>query len=244
MKTHSRSLTTIFILLLSLVFNSFIFAQSIDEVRQRITMKVKEKVKKEGGFKRINKVRVLDIDTLIVRINYNTIQEAIGSGNYDKVDKWIKNNKTNFSLQDSVAGEAVTILLVQFGVALNTNRVLALLKKLGLQEALIDHLLAIGEQYPELQKEDSDISFVALGSKDRKGYHVPILSTRVDESEVKKIEHDLSGKIIDGELEMDDIDDEEVKEIIKEKAFKRELMLGTIDGNWSPLAFFIAYESE
>lgn len=239
MKT--RSLTTIFILLLSFVFDSFVFSQSIEEVRQRIMIKVKEKAKQEGGFKRINRVRLLDIDTLIVRINYNTIQEAIESGNYDKVDKWIEKNKTNFSLQDSVAGETVTILLVQFGVALNTNRVLALLKKLGLQEALIDHLLAIGEQYPELQKEDSDVSFIALGSKDKKGYHVPILSTWVDESEVRNIENDLAGKIIDGELEMDDIDNEEVKEIIKEKAFKRELMLGTIDGNWSPLAFFVAY---
>lgn len=98
-------------------------------------------------------------DTFKVVVNYGkTLAEMIQFGKYGWVNDDI--NDRNFPIQRSGQHE-VELALVHLNRDATTKEVLAHLDSNGLKAAGIEHLLAFGATYPEIQKE---FPVVALGS--------------------------------------------------------------------------------
>ncbi|MCX6742698.1 MAG: hypothetical protein NT116_00490 [Candidatus Parcubacteria bacterium] len=92
--------------------------------------------------------------------NYNeTLAEMIEGGKYDYPNEQIFNNR-NFPIHGAGKHEA-ELVLIHLDRTATTQEILDHLNSLGLESAKIEHLLAFGKTYPEIQLK-SDI--VALGS--------------------------------------------------------------------------------
>ena len=94
-----------------------------------------------------------------VTVDYSrSLAEMIGAGKYD----WVNFDITAEHFPITGTGKAeVNLVLVHFNRAMSTNEVLDDFKKRGLRPAKIEELLALGERYPDLQRE---FPIVALGS--------------------------------------------------------------------------------
>jgi hypothetical protein len=110
-----------------------------------------------------------------ITVDYSrTLEEMIKAGKYDYVNSSI--NSTNFPIDQSKSGtetlEAVIVHLDKY--VKDTETVLKLMDKKGLRPATLPELLALGEQYPELQREPL---LFALGSRSRLGvgWYIPCL---------------------------------------------------------------------
>lgn len=118
-------------------------------------------------------------DTFSVTIDYaKSLADMITAGKYDYANNEIK--EKNFPIQRPSVSEADTggsgpyrtpgsvsndnstnIVLVHLNKLAITTEVLAHMDKLGLRPARIEELLALGEKYPEIQRQ---FPVVALGS--------------------------------------------------------------------------------
>lgn len=94
-----------------------------------------------------------------VAINYvTTIKEMIARGKYD----WTNNDITSKNFPTQRTGEAnITVELVHFNRSIGTDEALRELDKMGYRPAELHELLALGEKYPDLQRE---FPIIALGS--------------------------------------------------------------------------------
>src|SRR5437660_7964105 len=94
-----------------------------------------------------------------VTVNYDlTVEQMVQAGQYDWSCPDI--NSSNF-LTDNQGQVKASIELIKFGLCLKTEEVLARLDASGLRPARVHELLALGANYPELQRE---CVVAALGS--------------------------------------------------------------------------------
>jgi len=99
------------------------------------------------------------ITTYRVTVNYAlTLEQMIQAGKYDAINPDI--TESNFPVNVRDNGE-VKVHLVPFDCIMKTDDVLVELNKQGLRPAELPELLALGAQYPELQRR---FPIVALGS--------------------------------------------------------------------------------
>lgn len=110
-----------------------------------------------------------------VTVNYDrTVEEMLEAGQYD----WSNDNITadNFPLPNGKAGaEIIEVELIHFDRYISSEDAIAEMAKRGLRPATLAELLALGEQYPDLQRE---FPIVALGTVWRGrggGRYVPYL---------------------------------------------------------------------
>lgn len=92
-------------------------------------------------------------------INYDrSVEDGIKAGNYD----WKNDDITSehFPSQETGTKEA-TVELFHYGKDMDTDEILTDLDKQGYREATLKELLALGEKYPNLQRE---FPIIALGS--------------------------------------------------------------------------------
>lgn len=104
-----------------------------------------------------------------------TVQEMINAGNYG----WTNSDITekHFPLPTEINGKQVSVStkLFHFYLSISSKDAIAEMDKAGYRPATLTELLALGEAYPELQKE---FPIVALGSVWRDGggdRRVPVL---------------------------------------------------------------------
>lgn len=111
--------------------------------------------------------------TAKVMVDYSrSIADGISAGIYDRVSKDI--TEKNFPTTQS--GKAETeIRLVYFGKFMSTDTVLAEMEKQNLRPATIQELLAIGENYPELQRESPIVALGSVWVRPYGGRYVPYL---------------------------------------------------------------------
>lgn len=96
--------------------------------------------------------------------------DMIAAGNYDYVNDFLRDNDP---VEGKIKGSGqveVTLELVHFGRFISTKDAIKEIKKMGLELARVEHLFAVGEQHPNLQKE---FPIVAPGSvwQGPSGYH-------------------------------------------------------------------------
>jgi len=106
-------------------------------------------------------------NTYTVTVDYGrTVEEMVEVGQYD----WSNDNITsrNFPLPSEKGEENVEVEIIYFDRSISSEDAVAEMTKRGLRPATLAELLALGEQYPELQRE---APIVALGSvwQDRGG---------------------------------------------------------------------------
>lgn len=92
-------------------------------------------------------------------VNYNrNIEEGVRAGKYD----WANHDITSehFSTERKGIVE-VFVELIHFNRNISTDKALAELDKMGYRPAELQELLALGEKYPDLQRE---FPIIALGS--------------------------------------------------------------------------------
>ena len=119
---------------------------------------------------------IINYDSYSVSVDYTrTLADMINAGKYDYANKDIV--EKNFPIQRPSESEAVTgggpfrtapaqnknieLFLVHLNKVAKTSEVLAHMDKLGLRPARIEPLLALGEKFPNIQR---DYLLVALGS--------------------------------------------------------------------------------
>jgi hypothetical protein len=92
-------------------------------------------------------------------VNYDrSVEEGIRAGHYD----WSNSNITSSNFPSTRKGTAEEdVHLVHFDKVMSTDAVLAELDKMGLRPAELQHSLAFGEKYPEVQRK---FPVVFLGS--------------------------------------------------------------------------------
>jgi len=98
-------------------------------------------------------------DVLKVSVDYDrSVTDGIKGGRYD----WFDPNITDahFPNTRSVTS-SLEVYIVEYGKCMSAKNVLANLDKRNLRPATLQELLAVGEQYPDLQRE---FPIVALGS--------------------------------------------------------------------------------
>ena len=88
----------------------------------------------------------------------DTIKDRVAAGNYDWANKNI--NDDNFELTEPEGD--VEVVLFHPNKMMTSEEVIAAMAEAGLKPALIDHLLAYGEQHSEVQLE---FPIVCLGSE-------------------------------------------------------------------------------
>lgn len=120
-----------------------------------------------------NPNKFIEEDWFTIRVDYNSsLAEMILTGHYD----WTDDDITSEHFPILGSGSVKTKLrLVHLNRDATTEEVEAYLDSLGMKPPKIEHLLAFGEKFPELQRE---FPIVALGSVwvDRDGYRdVPCL---------------------------------------------------------------------
>lgn len=98
-------------------------------------------------------------DTLTVTLYYpRTFEEMVAAGHYD----WVNQDITSGHFPITREGEtAIEVVLVHLNKVASTADVLHYMGEHGLAPAPIEHLFAVGEQYPDLQRK---FPIVALGS--------------------------------------------------------------------------------
>lgn len=97
-------------------------------------------------------------DTCEVIVNYGeTLEQMIKAGNYDFADGDIKRH---LSIQGT-GQHKVKLVLVHLDQDATTKEALEYLNSLGLEPAKVEHLLALGEAYPNAFQE---FPVIALGS--------------------------------------------------------------------------------
>lgn len=108
-----------------------------------------------------------------VVVDYSrSLAQMVEAGEYD----WVNSNisEENFPIEGDECHE-LRIVLFHFGRVMDSDEVVAIMKREGFRPAKIEELLALGEAHPNLQKE---FPIVGLGSvwQDRDGLrHVPHL---------------------------------------------------------------------
>lgn len=108
-------------------------------------------------------------DSLSIIVDYNrSIEDMVESGKYDQADACISSK--NFPANNSGIIE-VNIELYQFEKIMSSYQMVWAIKRDDLRAANIRELLALGEKYPELQR---DFPIVALGSE-CEGRQIPML---------------------------------------------------------------------
>lgn len=111
--------------------------------------------------------------TYQVIVDYSkSMAKMISLGNYD----WASEGLTQgfFPIKKGTGSHKVKLVLVHFDKSSSTNDILAYLDAMALTPASIEHLLAFGEQYPEIQKK---FRIIALGSVyDVQCHHYPTLN--------------------------------------------------------------------
>jgi hypothetical protein len=123
-------------------------------------------------FEAINEI--VDASSIYsVLVNYDrSVEEGIRAGHYD----WSNSNITssNFpSTRKGAVGE--NIHLVHFNKVMSTDAVLAELDKMGLRPAELQHSLAFGEKYPEVQREFPVIFLGSVWRSPNGDRHCPYL---------------------------------------------------------------------
>jgi hypothetical protein len=112
-------------------------------------------------------------DTYLVSLGrHRTVEETVAAGCYDWVNDDV--NTVNFPEPPPRRGD-VWLELIHLNALLTTAEVGDRLFALGLVPAGLWHLLALGEEYPEIQRK---IPVVALGSSwvdPYRGHRVPLL---------------------------------------------------------------------
>jgi hypothetical protein len=108
-----------------------------------------------------------------VTVNYAvSLADMIVAGKYDYANEYI--TATNFPIQGE--GEVNTeVVLVHFNRDISSEAAVTELAQMGLEPAKLEHLLAFGSKFPEIQRE---FPIVALGSSwvdSRGGRRVPCL---------------------------------------------------------------------
>ncbi len=109
-------------------------------------------------------------------IDYSrSLQEMISAGNYG----WVNNDitKKHFPLLTEFNNKKVKILfkLFTFNHSISSENVISKMNKAGYRPATLVELLALGEFYPELQKEFSVVALNSLWRVSRNFYFVPVL---------------------------------------------------------------------
>ena len=113
---------------------------------------------------------------ITLTINYSrTLQEMIDAGNYDWVDNYFteKGSLLLDSIGSSEASVSVKIFKLK-GFIFSEDAVAEMLKD-GFRPATLAELLALGEAYPEIQKENPIIALYSV-------YFVPVLFSDNDRS--------------------------------------------------------------
>lgn len=118
-----------------------------------------------NAFRKFVGLKPLNAYSLI--INYDlSVEKAIKAGKYD----WVNSDITSDHFPSMETGEKeVSIELIYFGRDMGTDDVLRELDKMSLRPANLKELLALGEKFPDIQRE---FPIIALGSvwRDRYGY--------------------------------------------------------------------------
>lgn len=97
--------------------------------------------------------------TVKVLVDYGrSVSDGITAGKYD----WVEDSITEKNIPTTQSDKAeLEIQLLYFGKYMNTELVFVEMEKQNLRPATLQELLAIGEKYPEIQRE---FPVVALGS--------------------------------------------------------------------------------
>ena len=110
------------------------------------------------------------VETLSINVDYDkNIYSAIGDGNYNSV--YIFDDYFMDYSPEKSGKATIEVGLLSFDKDVNTKEILDTIKALGYRPAELYELLALGAQYPELQR--NNLRIVALGTP-RRGY-VPII---------------------------------------------------------------------
>ena len=98
-------------------------------------------------------------NTHTLTVNYGqSVEDALKAGNYD----WVNDYITSRNFPPTRRGtETVEVSLVHFGRVMTSDEVLEELDRQGLRPATVEELLALGAQYPDLQRQ---FPIIALGS--------------------------------------------------------------------------------
>jgi hypothetical protein len=114
---------------------------------------------------------------LYLTVDYSrTIQEMIGAGNYD----WVHSDVTEecFSLPSELKGKKVSIStkLFHFNSSIDSEDVIFEMNKANFRPATLAELLALGENYPKLQKEFPIVALGSVWNHESGEHYVPIIS--------------------------------------------------------------------
>lgn len=100
---------------------------------------------------------VTDMRSFILRIDYDrALRESVRAGRYDYVDPYV--TPANFPAKEHGSRE-VRLALAELGEVMTTAEVFERHRALGLRRATIVELLALGEAFPNLQREFPIIAF-------------------------------------------------------------------------------------
>lgn len=125
-------------------------------------------VNKLGGMDAVKRILSGDLvvkakeivaNVIQVLVDYGrSVEDAVMAGKYN----WTNENITSKNFPTEQSGKTETIIkLVHFNKVMSTDAVLRAFDEQNLRPATLPELLAIGEQYPELQRE---FPIVELGS--------------------------------------------------------------------------------
>ena len=112
-------------------------------------------------MKSVKQIKLVE-EGIILNVNYSrTLKEMIIAGNYDWINGDIK--EKNFPLPTELLGKKITASnkLFHFNRSISSENAISEMNKAGYRPATLAELLALGEAYPEQQKE---FPIVALGS--------------------------------------------------------------------------------
>ena len=115
-------------------------------------------------------------DEINLVVDYSrTVQEMINAGNYG----WTNNDimEKHFPLPTELNGKQVSVStkLFHFNRSISSKNAIAEMDKAGYRPATLTELLALGEAYPELQKEFPIVAFGSIWRRGSDRRHVPVL---------------------------------------------------------------------
>lgn len=115
-------------------------------------------------------------DEINLVVDYSrTVQEMINAGNYGWTDNDIM--EKHFPLPTELNGKQVSVStkLFHFNRSISSKNAIAEMDKAGYRPATLTELLALGEAYPELQKEFPIVAFGSVWRVESGGRRVPVL---------------------------------------------------------------------
>lgn len=169
------------------------------------------------------KLRAKNVDTLIVEVDQLSLKELVDTGKYSYVDKEI--TEKYFNVQVVGKPKTDTVLLIYFAQTLTSESVLSKMEQGGVYPATIEHLLAVGAKYPELQKQ---FPVAALGSVNPDKM-VPLLEYNTG---TKETNQQPEKKIIQKK-------NKEIVVVMEEMPDERDVILVEWEGSWRPTTRFI-----